>query len=848
MITTRLALYSLVVLAVILSASSVTYAQTYSATITLDQIPSTVTQGSIVTFSGTLMTSDGKYVIPGKTVYIKDDIPFWPDTFIATITTDANGKFSVTWTATLKDNGKDYHFYAVFEGDSQVYQARSQEYQVSVVPQTSSNQGSGGGSSGSSYYYSTLVLDSIPSVVNQDDTITFSGTLMTSDGKYIIPGRTTYIKDNIPFAPDTFIATVVTDSNGKFSATWNAIPKSGGGDYHFYATFEGDTQVQNSRSQEYAVTVLAKSTPNPNQGSSSSSSGNSNYFPTEIVVNQIPSSIYANSDIQFSGRLTTNGQPLSNALIYIKKDIPLLPDEVLVYGNTDSNGQFLIHWTAEPGEILKNFGVYAIFEGGGNYAKVRSNDQYLTVLKYVPQITLNPFPTSANVGDVLTFSGTLQLGGADLGDNVVYIMDEVPLLPDNLLATAYVNANGEFSTSWVVQQLHSNGLAHIYAVFEGDQAHSRVTTCDVGVPPIIGGCLNTIVLRISETNPPPPPPPPQPQPQLPPTTEKLNGDEYIKLYYSLPLSSNPVVAISPTPESYDQVQRYVTPVEDGIRMWTNDLQQKFGGNWNVDFEVLGKDLPHFNKKPDIIVNIVTKNEEQGCIQDFGGVARLQYSPIKPVNIEVCAENLGQFNSDLFVSAASAHEFIHAMGVGHAFNKEGDLMCSYEIAQQGKRFDSCPNLQSNHASQPSDFDLAAVAKIYGTDGFALPNNVISNGDRFTANDYQNQNYGTITNPTQQSENPTTQDQTINIPNWVRQNALWWSEGQVNDNEFVTAIQYLIQQKIIYFPMASNGNSGNTNIHIPSWIKSNAKLWAAGEITDQDFVKGLQYLISSGVIKV
>lgn len=841
---------------VILSVNSIAYAQTYSASITLDQIPSTVTQGDTITFSGTLATSDGQYVIAGKTVYIKDDIAFDSDTFIATVTTDNNGRFSATWTVVAKNNGDIYHIYAVFEGDYQVGHARSQEYEVSVV-QSNSNQGSSSGSSGSSssnYYHSTLVLDSIPAVVNQGDTVTLSGTLMTQDGRYTIPGKTIFIKDDITLGSDIVLGTLVSDNNGKFSATWNAIPKSRGGDYHFYAVFEGDTQVQNARSQEYTVTVLAKSTPNPNQGSSSSSSGNINYFPTEIILNQILSSIYANSDILFSGRLTSNGQPLSNALIDIKKDVPLLPDEVLVYGNTDNNGQFSIHWTAEPGEILKNFGVYAIFEGSGSYAKVRSNDQYLTVLKYVPQITLNQFPTSANVGNVLTFSGTLQLGGANLEGDVVYIKDEVPLAPDNLLATAYVNANGEFSTSWVVQPQHKSGLAHIYAVFEGDQAHSRVTTCDVGPTSSFGGsCLNTIVLRISETNLPPPPlPQQQPQTQLPPSTEKLNGDEYVHLYYSFPLSSNPVVTISPTPDSYDQVQRYIPSVEDGIRMWTNDLNQKFGGNWNVDFEVLGKDLPHFDKKPDIIVNIVTQSEELGCYQDFGGVARLSplspLSPIKPIDIEVCATNFGKSLPDWFVSATSAHEFIHAMGLGHAFNKEGDLMCSYEIDQQGQRYDTCPNLQSNHASQPSDFDLAAVIKIYGTDGFIPPNNAISYETKFTATEYQSQNYGTITNPAKQSENPTTQDQAINIPNWVRQNALWWSEGQISENKFAMAIQYLIQQKIIYFPMTSNGNSGNTNIHIPSWIKSNAKLWAAGQITDQDFVNGLQYLIQTGVIRV
>jgi len=37
-------------------------------------------------------------------------------------------------------------------------------------------------------------------------------------------------------------------------------------------------------------------------------------------------------------------------------------------------------------------------------------------------------------------------------------------------------------------------------------------------------------------------------------------------------------------------------------------------------------------------------------------------------------------------------------------------------------------------------------------------------------------------------------------------------------------------------------------IPSWIKNNAGWWADGQIDDETFVSGIQYLIKVGVIKV
>ena len=41
---------------------------------------------------------------------------------------------------------------------------------------------------------------------------------------------------------------------------------------------------------------------------------------------------------------------------------------------------------------------------------------------------------------------------------------------------------------------------------------------------------------------------------------------------------------------------------------------------------------------------------------------------------------------------------------------------------------------------------------------------------------------------------------------------------------------------------------TEYEIPDWIRNNAKWWADGLITDQDYIKGLQYLISKGILKV
>lgn len=88
--------------------------------------------------------------------------------------------------------------------------------------------------------------------------------------------------------------------------------------------------------------------------------------------------------------------------------------------------------------------------------------------------------------------------------------------------------------------------------------------------------------------------------------------------------------------------------------------------------------------------------------------------------------------------------------------------------------------------------------------------------------------------------------IVIQAWVKNTAGWWAQGQVGDDDFVKGMQYLIQQGIIIIP---HGSSGNSTTHvIPSWIKHNAGWWSSGQISDDEFVKGIQWLISNGIIVV
>lgn len=86
----------------------------------------------------------------------------------------------------------------------------------------------------------------------------------------------------------------------------------------------------------------------------------------------------------------------------------------------------------------------------------------------------------------------------------------------------------------------------------------------------------------------------------------------------------------------------------------------------------------------------------------------------------------------------------------------------------------------------------------------------------------------------------------IPSWVRVNAEWWVDGQIDDTTFLTGVKYLIENGIISVQASSSG--GDSAGSVPEWIKNTAGLWVDGQISDSEFLNALTYLIENGIISV
>ncbi len=84
-------------------------------------------------------------------------------------------------------------------------------------------------------------------------------------------------------------------------------------------------------------------------------------------------------------------------------------------------------------------------------------------------------------------------------------------------------------------------------------------------------------------------------------------------------------------------------------------------------------------------------------------------------------------------------------------------------------------------------------------------------------------------------------------WVRNNAAWWADGEIDDRTFANGIEFMIKEGIIVVPVTESGET-KEDVAIPDWVRNNAAWWSEGQIDDKTFANGLQFLIKEGIISV
>ena len=101
----------------------------------------------------------------------------------------------------------------------------------------------------------------------------------------------------------------------------------------------------------------------------------------------------------------------------------------------------------------------------------------------------------------------------------------------------------------------------------------------------------------------------------------------------------------------------------------------------------------------------------------------------------------------------------------------------------------------------------------------------------------------------------------IPSWIKNTASWWANDEISDREFLTGITWLINHNIIsiaFMPcnillegsqeIVADGVVISSSKAVPDWVKNNAKWWSDDLIEDIDFMNGIEYLIELQIINI
>jgi len=87
----------------------------------------------------------------------------------------------------------------------------------------------------------------------------------------------------------------------------------------------------------------------------------------------------------------------------------------------------------------------------------------------------------------------------------------------------------------------------------------------------------------------------------------------------------------------------------------------------------------------------------------------------------------------------------------------------------------------------------------------------------------------------------------VPDWIKNNAKWWSSDLISDAEFFNGITYLINEGILIIPNLPDSDTSHSKI-VPIWVKHTASWWAEGKIDENEFLKSIEFLVENGVIQV
>lgn len=86
----------------------------------------------------------------------------------------------------------------------------------------------------------------------------------------------------------------------------------------------------------------------------------------------------------------------------------------------------------------------------------------------------------------------------------------------------------------------------------------------------------------------------------------------------------------------------------------------------------------------------------------------------------------------------------------------------------------------------------------------------------------------------------------IPQWIKTNADWWITNQISDSEFLEGIDFLFEKQIVSVP--ERDVISESQWSIPSWVKISVGWWFEKKISDDEFLNIIENLVKRKIIVI
>ena len=84
----------------------------------------------------------------------------------------------------------------------------------------------------------------------------------------------------------------------------------------------------------------------------------------------------------------------------------------------------------------------------------------------------------------------------------------------------------------------------------------------------------------------------------------------------------------------------------------------------------------------------------------------------------------------------------------------------------------------------------------------------------------------------------------VPDWIKTYAQNWAMGEITDNEFIYGLNFMLQNKIIV--LSDLDDASPVIDDLPSWFRNTAFWWSNDLISQQEFINSIKYLIQEDII--